>query len=103
VDQFPSGEWIIFRAARPPVRKEQLLEPLALFERRLHPEIGRARQNAFRKRQDAFHVEFFELPGVTVDPGEREFLAQFLGVAVVRVDVDRALEAELLVETVPLA
>jgi len=32
------------------VRKEQLLEPLALFERRLHPEVDRARQNAFRER-----------------------------------------------------
>jgi hypothetical protein len=42
------------------------LEPLALVERRLHPEVRGARQNAFRKRQDALHVEFFELAGVTV-------------------------------------
>jgi hypothetical protein len=37
---------------------------------------------------------------VTLDPPEREFLAQFLRVAVVRLDVDRALEEERLVETV---
>jgi hypothetical protein len=29
--------------------------------------------------QDALHVEFFELAGVTLDPNERELLAQFLG------------------------
>jgi len=40
------------------------------------------------------YVEFIELPGVTVDSGERELLAQFLGVAVVGVDIDRALEEE---------
>jgi hypothetical protein len=27
----------------------------------LHPEIGSAWQDAFCERQDAFHVEFFEL------------------------------------------
>jgi hypothetical protein len=43
------------------------LEPLALIERCLHPQIGGARQNAFCERKDAFHVEFFELAGVTVD------------------------------------
>ncbi len=43
------------------VWKEQLLEPLSLIERRLHPEVGGARQNAFCEGQDAFHVEFFEL------------------------------------------
>jgi hypothetical protein len=46
---------------RDSVWKEQLLEPLALLERRLHPQVGGARQNAFCERQDAFHVEFFEL------------------------------------------
>jgi hypothetical protein len=51
---------------RDSVGKEQLLEPLALVERRLHPEVRGARQNAFRKRQDALHVEFFELAGVMV-------------------------------------
>ena len=36
------------------------------------------------------HVEFFELAGVTLDSGERELLAQFLGVMVVRlVSIDR--------------
>jgi len=38
-----------------------LLEPLSLIERRLHPEVGGARENAFCERQDAFYVEFFEL------------------------------------------
>ena len=37
-----------------------------------------------------------------IDPREREFLAQFLGVAVVRLDVDRALEEERFVQTVEL-
>ena len=41
------------------------MEPLTLVERRLHPQIGRARQNPFCERQDAFYVEFFELAGVT--------------------------------------
>jgi hypothetical protein len=39
---------------------------------------------------------------VTVHAGERELLAQFLGVAVVGFDVNRALEEERLVETVQL-
>jgi hypothetical protein len=39
---------------------------------------------------------------VTVHPRERELLPQFLGVAVVRLDVDRPLEEERLVETVEL-
>ena len=42
-------------------QKEQLLEPLALFERCLHPQVRRARQNTFCKRQDALYVKFFEL------------------------------------------
>ncbi len=57
-----------FSVERDSVRKEQLLEPLPLFERRLHPEVGGARQNAFCERQDALYVEFIELAGVTVDP-----------------------------------
>jgi hypothetical protein len=32
--------------------KEQLLEPLALFERRLYPQVRGARQNAFSERQE---------------------------------------------------
>jgi hypothetical protein len=32
--------------------KEQMLEPLALLKRRLHPQIGGARQNAFCERED---------------------------------------------------
>jgi hypothetical protein len=56
----------------------------------LHPEIRGARQNAFREAQDAFHVEFFELAGVTVDPRKRELLAQFRGMSVVGLDVGTA-------------
>jgi hypothetical protein len=55
------------------------LEPLALIERGLHPEVGRTRQNTFCEREDPLHIEFFELAGVTVDPRQRELLAQFLG------------------------
>jgi hypothetical protein len=39
---------------------------------------------------------------VTVHPSERELLAQLLGVAVVGVDVDRALEEERLIQPVQL-
>jgi len=78
------------------------LEPLALFERRLHPQVGRQRQNPFCERQDALHVEFVKLRGVTVDPEQRQLLAQLLGVPVVGVDVDRALEQERLVQPVEL-
>ena len=79
-----------------------MLEPLALVERCLHPEVRGARQNAFCERQDALYIEFIELAGVTVHPGARELLAQFLGVAVVGLDVDRTLEEERLVQTVQL-
>ena len=78
------------------------MEPLPLIERRLHPQVGGARQNAFCERQDALYVEFIELAGVTVHAGERELLAQFLGVAIVGFDVNRPLEEERLVETVQL-
>jgi hypothetical protein len=37
---------------------------------------------------------------VTVDPRERELLAQLLGVTVVRLDVDRAFEEECFIQTV---
>jgi hypothetical protein len=37
------------------------LEPLALVECGLDPQVGRARQNPFCERQDALYVEFFEL------------------------------------------
>jgi hypothetical protein len=46
------------------------------------------------------NVEFFERTGVPLDPDQREFLAQFLGMAVVRLDVDRTFEEERLVELV---
>ena len=68
----------------------------------MDPQVRRARQNPFCERQDAFHVEFFELARVTVDPDERELLAQFLGVTVVRLDVDRAFEEKCFVQTVEL-
>ncbi|MDF2758811.1 MAG: hypothetical protein K0S99_1443, partial [Thermomicrobiales bacterium] len=42
-----------FPVERNSLRKEQLLEPLALLERRLHAQVGGARQNAFCERQDA--------------------------------------------------
>jgi hypothetical protein len=79
------------------------LEPLSLFEWGLNPQVRGARQNAFGECQDAFHVEFFELAGVTLDPDERELLAEFLRMAVVGLDVDRAFEEECLVETVQLS
>ena len=50
---------------RDSVGKEQLLEPLALVESGLHPQVRGARQNAFCERQDALYVEFFELARVT--------------------------------------
>ena len=39
---------------------------------------------------------------MTIDPRERELLAQLLGVTVVRLDIDRALEEECFVESVQL-
>ena len=39
---------------------------------------------------------------MTVHPRECEFLAQLLGMTVVRLDVDRAVEEECLVQTVEL-
>jgi hypothetical protein len=39
---------------------------------------------------------------VTVDPSERELLAQLLGMAVVGLDADRAVEEKCLVESVEL-
>ena len=75
------------------------MEPLALFERRLHPEVGGTRPNTFCEREDTFYVEFIELAGVPVNPDERELLAQFLGVMGVRVDVERAFEQKRVVHT----
>ena len=39
---------------------------------------------------------------MTIDPRERQLLAQLLGVTVVRLDVDRALEEERFVQAVEL-
>ena len=91
-----------FSVERNSFGKEQLLEPLALFERGLHPEVTGPRQNAFCEREDAFYVEFFELVGVAVDPRKRELLAQLLCVSVVSFDVDRAFEQECFVQPVQL-
>jgi len=61
-----------------------------------HKSAARGRTSS-ANAQDALYVEFFQLAGVTVDPGGREFLAQFLRVAVVRLDVNRVFEQERLV------
>ncbi|MGE3842209.1 MAG: hypothetical protein AB7I50_11530 [Vicinamibacterales bacterium] len=51
------------------------MEPLALFERRLHPEVGGARQNALGEREDALHVEFVQLDSLGRALGGRDFVA----------------------------
>jgi hypothetical protein len=68
----------------------------------LNPEVRRAWQNALCEAQDALHVHFFELRGVALDLRERELLAKLVAVAVVRLDVDRPLVEERLVQTVQL-
>ena len=75
------------------------MESLPLLERRLHPEVRGAWQNTFCEPQDAFDVEFFELTRVTFDPNAGELLAQLLGVAVVRLDVERASAQQALILT----
>jgi hypothetical protein len=87
---------------RDSVEKEQLLESLPLFERSLHPEIGGARQNPFSEWQEAFHVEFSELAGVTFHPNERELLAQPIARSFVRFEIDRSREDECLIEPIEL-
>jgi hypothetical protein len=37
---------------RDSVGKEQLLQPLSLFERRLHPQVRRPRQHPFKAERD---------------------------------------------------
>ena len=54
---------------RDSVGEEQQLKPLLVVERRLHPQVGGARQNAFCERQDALYVEFVDGLGVMVDLG----------------------------------
>jgi hypothetical protein len=49
------------------------------------------------------NVEFIELAGVTVHPGERELLPRFFGVSVVGLDVNRTLAEERLVQSVQLS
>jgi hypothetical protein len=46
------------------------------------------------------YVEFIELPGVTVHPGERERLAQLVPLALVGIDVDASREQECFVQSV---
>ena len=85
----PACAGIAISVERNSPRKEQSLEPLPLFERRLHPEVGCARQDALSECQDALRVEFLDLGGMAVHAQQRELLAQLLGVAIVDVDVDR--------------
>jgi len=40
--------------------------------RRSFGELAKPRSDRCEQRQDAFHIEFFELTRVAVDPGERE-------------------------------
>jgi hypothetical protein len=68
--------------------EEQMLEPVALLQRGLHPEVRGTRQDTLGERQDALDVEFVELRGVPVHAEQRELLAQLLRVPVVDVDVD---------------
>jgi hypothetical protein len=61
-----------------------------------------ARNNTLRKRENPFYVEFFQLRGVSVDLSQRQFLAQSVALAFVRVEVYRLREDERLVEPVEL-
>ena len=68
-----------------------MLEPLALFKRRLHPQVGGTRQNAFCERQDALYIEFLELAGVPVNSNSVSSSRSFSALAFVSADVDRPL------------
>jgi hypothetical protein len=74
---------------RDPLGEKQLLQALAVVERRLDPEVRDARQDAFRERQDAFYVEFLDRLRVVVDLRQRQFLAELVALAAVGVEVDR--------------
>ena len=87
---------------RDPFREKQLLEPLFLIQRRLHPKVRGARQNAFCERQDALYVEFFDRFGVVVNLGERQFLAQFVALRFIARQVDRLRVEKGLIEPVQL-
>jgi hypothetical protein len=68
----------------------------------VHPQVRGPRQDTLCERQDALDVDLFELRGVTVDLRQRLLLAQPVFLTVVRIDVDRALVQEGLVEAVEL-
>jgi hypothetical protein len=51
---------------RNPFREEQLLQALAVVERRLDPQVCGARQDAFFERQDALYGEAGRARGGTV-------------------------------------
>src|SRR5215207_2154568 len=59
-------------------RKEQLLPPLLLVERRLHPEVCCAQQNAFCEGRNTLDIEFFDRLGVMINLGDRQLLAQLI-------------------------
>ena len=73
-----------------------------MIQRRLHPKVRGARQNAFCERQDALYVEFFHRFGVVVDLGERQFLAQFVALPFIARQVDRLRVEKGFVEPVQL-
>ena len=79
----------LFSVERYTITEEQLLQPLFLIERGLHPEVRRPRQNAFCERQDALHVEFLKVDGMFVDLRERELLAEPVSLPLVARQVDR--------------
>jgi len=56
----------LFSVERYTITEEQLLQPLFLIERGLHPEVRRPRRNAFCERQDALHVEFLKVECLSI-------------------------------------
>jgi len=58
--------------------------------RRLDPQVGCARQNAFCERQDALYVEFVDHFGVPIDLRERQFLAELVALTAVAGEVNRS-------------
>ncbi len=76
---------------REPLRKEERLQALLLFERawiQVLAALGRRRSAKARMPS----TSSFELRGVTIYPREREFLAQFIAVALVTLGVNGLLE-----------
>lgn len=67
---------------------------------RLAPTGPRCAEERAQRTPDAFHVHFFELRGVLVNLEQRHLLAHPVCVAIVSVDVDRALEQERLIQPI---